>query len=139
MGQADVLRREGVRMKQIVIRTRNDSFTGTLDDSALSDAIWLSLPFHATTNMLGSEIYFEFPLTDIDISGEEATVLDAGDIAYLPRAHALCLFFGPTPLSGDDGRPVSKYPVIKIGRIDGDCSSMEDAGDRQRITIEQRN
>ena len=29
MGQADVLRREGVRMKQIVIRTRNDSFTGT--------------------------------------------------------------------------------------------------------------
>ena len=120
MGQADVLRREGVRMKQIVIRTRNDSFTGTLDDSALSDAIWLSLPFHATTNMLGSEIYFEFPLTDIGISGEEVTVLDAGDIAYWPRAHALCLFFGPTPLSGDDGRPVSKYPVIKIGRIDGD-------------------
>lgn len=139
MGQADVLRREGVRMKQIVIRTRNDSFTGTLDDSALSDAIWLSLPFHATTNMLSSEIYFEFPLTDIGISGEEVTVLDAGDIAYWPRAHALCLFFGPTPLSGDDGRPVSKYPVIKIGRIDGDCSSMEDAGDRQRITIEQRN
>ena len=122
-----------MRMKQIVIRTRNDSFTGTLDDSALSDAIWLSLPFHATTNMLGSEIYFEFPLTDIGISGEEVTVLDAGDIAYWPRAHALCLFFGPTPLSGDDGRPVSK------GRIDGDCSSMEDAGDRQRITIEQRN
>lgn len=59
------------------------------------------------------------------------TVLDAGDIAYWPRAYALCLFFGPTPLSGDDGRPVSKYPVIKIGRIDGDCSSMEDAGDRQ--------
>ena len=128
-----------MRKTQIVISIMNVSFTGTLDDSALSDAIWLSLPFHATTNMLGSEIYFEFPLTDIGISGEEVTVLDAGDIAYWPRAHALCLFFGPTPLSGDDGRPVSKYPVIKIGRIDGDCSSMEDAGDRQRITIEQRN
>ena len=107
MGQADVLRREGVRMKQIVIRTRNDSFTGTLDDSALSDAIWLSLPFHATTNMLGSEIYFEFPLTDIGISGEEVIVLDAGDVAYWPRAHALCLFFGPTPgMMGDPCRNI---------------------------------
>ncbi len=123
--------------KRILIRTRNDTYEGTLDDSPISDAVWLSLPFRNTINMLGDEIYFEFPLSDLTVTGEEVTKLEVGDIAYWPKTQALCLFFGPTPLSGEDGKPVSKFPVIKIGRIDGDCSGMENAGDRQRIVIEQ--
>ena len=123
--------------KRILIRTRNDTYEGTLDDSPISDAIWLSLPFRNTINMLGDEIYFEFPLKDLTVTGEEVTKMEVGDIAYWPKTQALCLFFGPTPLSGEDGKPVSRYPVIKIGKIDTDCSGMEDAGDRQRITIEQ--
>jgi hypothetical protein len=118
------------------MRTRNGEYAGELCDSDISDAIWLSLPFTARLNMLGCQIYFEMPL-DFRPDGGGATVFDAGDIAYWPGAGALCIFFGPTPLSGDDGRPVSRYPLIKIGRVIGDCSSMEDAGDRQTITIDR--
>ena len=38
---------------------------------------------------------------------------------------------------GDDGEPVAPYPVIVIGRLTGEYSGLEDAGDRQRITLDR--
>lgn len=122
-------------MPSILIRTRNGEFRGELDDSDVSNAFWLSLPFSADINMLGSQIYFTMN-ADADVTGD-ATVFDSGDIAYWPDADAMCLFFGPTPLSGDDRRPVSAFPLKRIGRLIGDCSGLEHAGDRQRIVIER--
>lgn len=123
-------------MSRILVKTRNGNFTGELDQSDISNAIWLSLPFTADINMLGSEIFFEYPV-DCDKKGEQTTKMKTGDIAYWPKADAMCLFFGPTPLSGDDGEPVSPYPVIRIGRLTGDFSALENAGDRMKITIEK--
>jgi len=123
-------------VSNIRIRTRNGEYNAELDDSDVSNAIWLSLPFKAQINMLGCEIYFEMPL-DAKITGKERTVFDKGDIAYWPKVGALCIFFGPTPLSGEDSRPVTKYPHIKIGKIIGECADMEDAGDRQQIFLEK--
>ena len=123
-------------MSRLIVRTRLDTFEAEIDGSDISNAIWLSLPFTATTNMLGSEIYFEMPL-DVSMAGDLVTVLEAGDIAYWPKARALCIFFGPTPLSGEDGRPVSPYPVIRIGKVLGELSRLEDAGDRSRIVLER--
>ena len=124
-------------MSKICIRTGNGGeFHAELDKSLMSDTLWLSLPKKYFINMLGSMIYFECPL-DCPIEGEEVTQLETGDIAYWPKANAVCIFFGPTPLSKDDGRPVSPYPVIRMGRLIGDCSAMEDAGDRQSIRLER--
>lgn len=121
-------------MSKIVVRTRNGEYTGDLDESDISNAIWLSLPFTNTINMLGCQIYFEFPI-DFKATGKEEYVFEVGDIAYWPKVNAFCIFFGPTPLSGEDGKPVSKFPLIKIGKMTSDCSDMEFAGDRQNITI----
>ena len=124
-------------MSKITIRTWNGGeFLAEFDNNLMSDTIWLSLPKKYFINMLGSMIYFECPL-DCPIEGEEVTQLEKGDIAYWPKANALCIFFGPTPLSKDDGRPVSPYPVIRLGRLLGDYSALEDAGDRQSIRIER--
>ena len=123
-------------MSKIRIRTRNGEYLAELDGSDISNAIWLSLPFTTAINMFGGQIYFELPVDNAD-PGERVTKLEVGDIAYWPKVGAFCLFFGPTPLSGDDGLPVSRYPVVKIGRILDDCSSMESAGDRQPITMEK--
>ena len=75
---------------------------------------------------------------DPEIKGEAATVFDAGDICWWPRVNAMVIFYGPTPLSGDDGRPVWKYPLVKFGHIQGDCSGLENSGDRQNITLIQQ-
>ncbi|MBR6204693.1 MAG: hypothetical protein IKQ60_06570 [Candidatus Methanomethylophilaceae archaeon] len=37
--------------------------------------------------------------------------------------------------NGEDGQPVAPYPVVKIGKMVGDCSRMDDIGDRQRIIV----
>lgn len=124
-------------MNAIEIQTRNAEFKAELDDSDISNEIWLSLPFTGRTNMLGDEIYFEMPLDSNMPKEGLVTVLDKGDIAYWPEAKAFCIFFGPTPLSKEDGRPVSRYPVIKIGKLIGDFSEMETAGDRQKIVIKK--
>ncbi|MDD2626132.1 MAG: cyclophilin-like fold protein [Candidatus Methanomethylophilus sp.] len=125
-------------MNGILIRTRNGEYRAELDDSDIGNALWLSLPFTNVANELGDELYFECPLKDLRETGTRQNTFEKGDIAWWPGVGAVCLFFGPTPLSGEDGKPVSKYKCIKIGRIFDDCTSLEEAGDRQRITLLQR-
>jgi hypothetical protein len=124
-------------MAGILIRAAGGEYAAELDDSDIANAVWLSLPLRVRINMLGGQIYFELPV-EARIPAERETVLETGDIAYWPGAGALCIFCGPTPLSGDDRRPVSRYPVVRIGRIEGDCSGLERAGDRRSIIIERR-
>ena len=122
---------------RITVRTRNGEYPGELDGSDISNAIWLSNRLTVEINMLGGMMYGELPLDVILPKEGRTTKLETGDIAYWPGPGAFCIFFGPTPLSGEDGQPVAPYPVIKIGKMIGDCSGLEDAGDRQKITILQ--
>lgn len=120
---------------RITVRTRCGEFPGELDGSDISNAIWLSNRLTFDINMLGGMMYGELPLDVILPKEGRTTQLETGDIAYWPGPGAFCIFFGATPLSGDDGQPVAPYPVIKIGKMIGDCSGLEDAGDRQKVTI----
>ena len=120
---------------RITVRTRNGEYPGELDGSDISNAIWLSNRLTVEINMLGGMMYGELPLDVILPKEGRTTKLETGDISYWPGPGAFCIFFGPTPLSGEDGQPVAPYPVIKIGKMIGDCSGLEDAGDRQKITI----
>ena len=122
---------------RITVRTRNGEYPGELDGSDISNAIWLSNRLTVEINMLGGMMYGELPLDVILPKEGRTTQLETGDIAYWPGPGAFCIFFGPTPLSGEDGQPVAPYPVIKIGKMIGDCSGLEEAGDRQKITILQ--
>ncbi|HKM14238.1 MAG TPA: cyclophilin-like fold protein [Candidatus Methanomethylophilaceae archaeon] len=123
-------------MSRIKIVTRSGKYYAELDGSDISNAIWLSLPFNADINMMVGNIYFEMPIEPNTSGMERTTVLEAGDVAWWPGPRALCIFYGPTVLSKEDGRPVSHHPVIKIGNIK-DCKDLEDSGDRQRILITQ--
>ena len=121
-------------MNRIKIRTRCGEWDAELDDSDTSIEIWWSLPFSADINMLGSQIYFAMPL-DSKVEGD-SKVFEKGDIVYWPDADAVCILFGPTPLSTDE-HPVVSYQMKRIGRVIGDCSEMEGSGDRMRITMER--
>lgn len=124
-------------MLKLKIRTRSGEYHAELDDSDISTAVWFSAnPFSAQVNELGDSLFFEMPL-DVIEDGERQNIFEVGDIAWWPGVKALCIFYGPTPLSGEDGKPVSKYKCIKIGKVIGDCSSLEETGDRQKITLEQ--
>jgi len=121
-------------MSGIKIRTRSGEWSAVLDGSDISNEIWLSLPFSADINMLGSQIYFVMPLESR--AKGDSKIFEKGDIAYWPEADAVCIFFGPTPLSTDE-RPVAAFPMKKIGRVNGECADMEMSGDRMKITLER--
>jgi hypothetical protein len=121
-------------MSLIKIRTRSGEWSAVLDGSDISNEIWLSLPLSSDINMLGSQMYFVMSL-DTKVKGD-AKIFEKGDIAYWPEADALCIFFGPTPLSVDE-RPVAAFPMKKIGHITEECGNMEFSGDRTRITMER--
>lgn len=104
-------------MRRIRVAAGKVTATALLGDTEAARAFWDALPVSGTGMRWGDEIYFRIPVE----LGEEAArpVVDRGDIAYWAPGSALCIFFGPTPVSAPgEIRPAS--PVTVIGRVEGD-------------------
>jgi hypothetical protein len=89
-----------------------------LDDSHSPNtvrAILENLPIEVTINRWGDELYTEN--TKIAVEPENAKIkVNLFDVAYWPEGKALCLFFGPTPIS-KAGEILAYSPVNIIGKI----------------------
>ncbi len=78
-------------------------------------AILDNLPFEISITKWGDELYTE--RTNIIANEENARrEVDYLDVAYWPEGNALCLFYGPTPVSRD-GQILAYSPVNLVGRI----------------------
>ena len=103
-----------------------------LNDTDTAEAVWNALPFSASGNTWGDEIYFRIPVAAEPEDLQE--VVDFGDLAYWPPGNAFCIFFGPTPASrGDEIRPASAVAVI--GRITGDAAQLRQVSSGTVVTI----
>ncbi len=98
------------------------------------DAFLQAVPFESRANRWGDEIYFSTP---VDLGQENAQeVVDKGDVAYWPPGNALCIFFGPTPVSGPgEIRPAS--PVNVFGRVVGDLERLKKVRSGERVRVER--
>ena len=111
-----------------------NDFLIELNESDTANALWLAAPFEGYTNAWGDEIYFEIPVKVQLENGRK--VLKAGDVAYWPDGHALCVFYGPTPISaGKDPEAISE--VSPVGRLVGDPRRFEVVGDRMKVVVRQ--
>ena len=109
--------------------------SAALDDSATADALWEALPITGSVQTWGDEIYFSIPVDAAEADDAQATV-DKGAVAYWPPGGALCLFWGPTPMSrGNEIRPAS--PVNVLGVIDGDPTILARVEDGAEIKVER--
>ena len=109
--------------------------SAALNDSTTADALWDALPITGSVQTWGDEIYFSIPVEAEEAADAQATV-DKGAVAYWPPGDALCLFWGPTPMSrGNEIRPAS--PVNVLGLIDGDPAVLARVADGARITVER--
>jgi uncharacterized protein len=78
-------------------------------------AIIDSLPIKVMINRWGDELYSD--AIPAKVAQENAkTVVKRLDVAYWPEGRALCLFYGPTPIS-KQGQILPYSPVNIIGRI----------------------
>jgi len=121
--------------RRIRIRTGAATVSATLDDSSTADAVWEALPITGQVQTWGDEIYFPIPVEAAEAPDAQATV-DKGAVAYWPPGNALCLFWGPTPMSrGDEIRPASAVNVL--GAIDGDPTVLGRVRSGTEIVVEQ--
>ncbi|HJR83959.1 MAG TPA: cyclophilin-like fold protein [Nitrososphaeraceae archaeon] len=89
-----------------------------LDDSRSPktfQTILENLPVEINITKWGDELYTE--RTHISAIEENAKrEVDYLDVAYWPEGNALCLFYGPTPIS-KDGQILAYSPVNIVGKI----------------------
>lgn len=98
--------------KRLAIRLGTTQVTVALNESATAQALAAAAPFEATSNRWGDEVYFGTP---VDGEPREATAetVTLGTVGYWPPGRALCLFFGPTPLSAaGEIRPASAVALV---------------------------
>ena len=95
--------------------------------------IFEALPFEASANVWGDEIYFDIPLT-LEQEPEARADVAVGDLAYWPTGRAFCIFFGPTPVSTGD-QPRAYSPVNVFGHILGDAGQFKGVSNGAPINV----
>ena len=108
-------------------------FSAHLNESETAVAIWDALPITGQGQTWGDEIYFAIPVT-AEPSDDAQETVPKGAIAYWPPGKALCLFWGPTPMSrGNEIRPASA--VNLVGHIEGDPTTLAQVSDGSKIVV----
>jgi hypothetical protein len=96
-------------------------------------AILDNLPIEVMINRWGDELYTKPMPVKVGTENARSTV-NLMDVAYWPQGNALCLFYGPTPISnGDEIKPYS--PVNVIGRIISEGNIAKKVDDRTKVII----
>ena len=118
---------------EILIETDELKVKADLFDTPAARSLYEAIPLEAEARTWGDEIYFEIPVAEeLDETAKE--VVEIGDIGYWPTGRAMCLFFGPTPMSrGDEIRPASAVNII--GRVNGEATVFKSVSAGTRIRI----
>lgn len=106
----------------ITISVDDLHLTAEMEATATSEKILAALPLEGKANTWGEEIYFEIPV-NADLEEDAIEEVDVGTLAYWPTGRALCIFFGPTPVSTSD-LPRAYSPVNVVGKFTGDVSAL---------------
>lgn len=129
-----VVHKEGT-VRAIRITAGKVQATADLDDSATANAIWNALPIKARANTWGDEIYFSIPV-HLEEALDAKAVVNMGDLGYWAPGSAMCIFFGPTPVShGNEIRPAS--PVNVFGKVKGDATVFKAVQSGESILIDK--
>lgn len=106
----------------------------TSENPRTAEAIWKALPIKGKANRWGDEIYFSIP---VDLKEEKARAeVEVGSVAYWPPGKALCIFFGPTPVS-KHGEPRAYSPVNVFAKIVCDSTVFKKVEDNNEVLLEK--
>ena len=91
------------------------------------------LPVTSIANRWGDEIYFDI---GIEIEEENSKIdMEIGEVAIWPPGKALCLFFGPTPISSSN-KPKAYSPVNPIGMIESGIEILNKVNSGVKVKVE---
>lgn len=123
-----------MKSRRMVIEASGLSITAALLETPTANAIYEALPLEGKANVWGDEIYFDIPL-QIGLEEDAREEVAVGDLAYWPSGPALCIFFGPTPVSRG-GEPRAYSPVNVFGRVEGNAADFKTVANGASIRID---
>jgi hypothetical protein len=125
----------GQGVKEIRIVVGDLALDAELNESPTAREVWRTLPFETSFSTWGDEIYFSIPVK-MDLESDAQEVVQSGDLGYWPSGNAFCIFFGPTPMSGEgEIRPASAVNII--GRVTGDEKILKKKLSEKFIKVER--
>jgi hypothetical protein len=122
-------------MSAIRIRSGATTLEATLDETPTAKALLAALPFDATAETWGEEVYFEVPVT-ADLEPGARQVVEPGTVCFWVEGSALALPYGRTPVSGSDGKPKLAAKCNVLGRIVGDPRALAQVKSGARVRVE---
>ncbi|MGY8990812.1 MAG: cyclophilin-like fold protein [Rhodospirillales bacterium] len=98
-------------MRTITITIGNVSIRAELFDTPTADSIYAALPFEASANTWGEEVYFSVPV-HVDLETDARDIVEAGELAFWVEGDSIAIGFGPTPISqGDEIRLAARTNI----------------------------
>jgi hypothetical protein len=109
--------------KKIIIKFGEREVIAELNESMSAELFYKTLPSNLSMTRWGDEFYGNCRVP-VDQEKDARTDMEIGELALWPEGSALCIFFGPTPVSRGD-KPKAISPVNPIGRIVGDVGFLK--------------
>ena len=106
-----------------------------LRDTPTARALAEALPFEATAQTWGEEVYFKTPVS-ARLEPDAKQVVEPGTVCFWTEGDALALPFGRTPISTDE-RPKLASRCNVLGSIVGDAARLAAIKSGQKIRVEK--
>ncbi len=120
---------------RITITIGSLSMDAELNDTPTAGLVTRALPLTSPFATWGDEIYFSIPV-DSRLDDSAKTVVEMGDLGYWPSGKAFCIFFGPTPMSGNPDEIIPASAVNIIGKVLGDPTLFKEVMNEHQVKVE---
>jgi uncharacterized protein len=106
-----------------------------LRDTPTTRALAQALPFEASAQTWGEEVYFTTPVS-AKLEADAKQVVAAGTVCFWTEGDALALPYGRTPISTDE-RPKLAARCNVLGTLAGDARRLAAIKAGQKIRVER--
>ena len=106
-----------------------------LRDTPTVQALAAALPFEASAQTWGDEVYFSTPVS-AKLEPDAKQVVEPGTVCFWTEGDALALPFGRTPISTDE-RPKLASRCNVLGTLVGDAARLAAVKSGQKIRVEK--
>ena len=118
----------------IIMRIGELRLSAELNDSSSAEKLKSLLPLEFSMSRWGDEYYGDCGI-EMELSQDARDVMEVGELAVWPTGKALCIFFGPTPVSKRN-EPRAVSPVNPIGKLIGNIEVLKKLGSSIYVRIE---